>query len=214
MLIAFSGVKFSGKDTAAEALIKSYKFKRVALADKLKDICSSSFHIPREDMDNPDLKELPFETPIVIKPEHIETLLGLLQVNGFDFNFEQTQAAILKEFLGRQLKSIREVLQIVGTDICRTHIKDDIWLDYISKSINPFENLVITDARFKNERDYLKSLGATLILIKRGTVDQPSSHISENQLGEDKDYDVIVYNESCINHLQSSICMWYRLKHL
>ena len=50
MLISFSGQKCSGKDTAAEALISRHGFKRIGLADKLKEIMSRVTGIPLEDM--------------------------------------------------------------------------------------------------------------------------------------------------------------------
>jgi hypothetical protein len=212
MIIAFSGVKFAGKDTAAEGLIRSYGFKRIGLADRLKDICSHVFSICRKDMDDPSKKETAFEEPISINSEHIRDLLDLLRFDGFLFDMESTCRDICKNFIGKILTSIRDMLQTVGTDICRTYIQDDIWLCYIKSLITPAHNYVITDARFKNERDYLKDLGAILILIKRPGYESKSTHISENQLGLDSDYDVVVDNISTPHAMQSSLCMWYSVK--
>lgn len=214
MIVAFSGRKFAGKDTAAEALIKYYKFKRIGLADKLKDICSDVFTIPREDMDNPDLKEKTFPIPISVTPIHIDTLLRTLQRDGYTFNYDEKYETIFKSFQGTALKSIRDMLQVIGTDICRTYIKDDIWLDYIQDFVKGGNgDIVITDARFKNERDYLKKIGAILVLVKRPGLENTSTHISENQLGEDIDYDVIVTNSDTITAMQSEISMWYTVKY-
>lgn len=214
MIIAFSGVKFAGKDTAAEGLIRSYGFRRIGLADRLKDICSHVFDIPRGDMDNPSKKELFFNIPIVINPDHIKHLLELLSYDEFVFSFEDTCKAICKNFIGKGLTSIRDVLQTVGTDICRTFVQDDIWLAYVKHIINNSKQpIVITDARFQNERDYLKSLGAILVLVKRPNCESKSDHISENQLGNESDYDVVIYNDNTAYGLQSSICTWYSVKH-
>jgi dephospho-CoA kinase len=43
MIIGISGKYQSGKDTIAEYLITHYKFKRIAFADKLKDIAQDLF---------------------------------------------------------------------------------------------------------------------------------------------------------------------------
>lgn len=209
MIVAFSGLKFAGKDTAAECLIKRYGFKRIGLADKLKDICSKVFSIPRQDMDNPSLKETPFETPIKITNTNILDLLEIAFNDGFVFDLEKTTLEVCKIFYGKNLTSIREMLQIVGTDIYRVFVKDDIWLDYVKKFFDPMSRIVVTDARFKNERDFLKKNGAILVLIKReGQVSQ-SNHISENQLGQDSDYDVIIKNDSTISSLHFSVNMWF-----
>lgn len=213
MIIAFSGNKFVGKDTAAEILIKRHGFKRIGLADKLKDICSEVFEISRFAMDNPYLKEVNFEKPVIITTKNIDSLLRRVQRDGFEFNFEDTFRDICKNFHGKILTSIRDILQTVGTDIYRNFIQDNIWLEYIKKEIIPTSNIVITDARFKNERDFLKEIGAVLVLIKRSGYENTSTHISENQLGSDSEYDVVVTNEDTPYALQSSISTWYCLKY-
>lgn len=216
MIIAFSGRKFAGKDSTAEGLIRFHGFKRIGLADRLKDVCSHVFEIPRTDMDDPSKKEALFDNPVTINPDHIKHLLELLVYDEFVFNFESTCKDICKIFIGKNLTSIRDMLQVVGTDICRNFIQDDIWLSYVKYKINnDFDNIVITDARFKNERDYLKQLGAILILVKRDSTDglpAKELHISENQLGSDKDYDVVVNNNDTLMSLQSDIAMWYILR--
>ena len=217
MIIAFSGRKFAGKDSTAEGLIRFHGFKRIGLADKLKDICSTVFNIPRQDMDDPSKKESLFEIPISITVENIQDLLDIIKNDGIvQTEFERHCTSICKIFVGRNLTSIRDMLQTIGTDVCRNFVQDDIWLSYIKYNItNDFGNIVITDARFKNERDYLKQLGAVLILVKRDSTDDSSTkelHVSENQLGSDEDYDVIVHNNDTLMSLQSEIAMWYILR--
>jgi hypothetical protein len=212
MIIAFSGSKFAGKDTAAEVLINKFKFERIGLADKLKDMCSEVFEINRQDMDNPDLKEKAFEDVITISSGHVHRISLFFDNIGFffeDFKYKD----ICKDFIGKNLTSIRNMLQVVGTDICRTHLKDDIWLDCVVGRINSQKDksFVITDARFKNERKFLQEAGATLILVKRPGFEPSDGHISENQLGDENDYDVIVDNCSTITALQSDIHMWFSI---
>lgn len=209
MIVAFSGVKFAGKDSAAEGLMRTCGFKRIGLADRLKTICSVIFEINRQDMDDPFKKEKPFELPIVLTDTHLNTLFKILTEDGFnvtEFHIEQ----INSQFRDKKLSTIRDALQVVGTDICRNFIKDDIWLSYVKKNIeNDYGNIVITDARFQNERDFLRGLGAVLVLVNRPGFESKDGHISENQLGEESDYDVIINNVSTITALQSEICMWY-----
>lgn len=216
MIIAFSGRKFSGKDTAAEGLIDRQGFVRIGLADKLKDICAKVFEIYRPDMDNPNLKEKQFSTPIAIRSSHIHDLLDQLETDGFVIT-ENMWRSICKDFIGKKLFSIRECLQIIGTDVCRNYICDDIWLQYVGKFLDrENKDVVITDARYRNEREFLKNRGAILILIKRKMADNSilntDLHISENQLGEEQEYDVVINNNSTITELQSSISMWWTLK--
>jgi len=210
MIVALSGVKFSGKDTVAEGLIRSHGFKRIGLADKLKDICAEVFDIERLHMDIPELKETPFVIPKRITVTRIDHLLRTLLRDGFEFDFDKTLTEILSKFEGINLTSIRDTLQTVGTDICRNHVKDDIWLEYIKNTIRDHDgNVVITDARFENERLFLREMGAVLILVTRPGYDSGGSHISENQLGNEDDYDVLAINDSTIAAIQSDIAMWY-----
>lgn len=210
MIVAISGVKFSGKDTVAEGLIRTHRFKRVGLADKLKDICADVFNVERSHMDNPELKEAPCNREITL--ERIQHLLGTIARDGFEFDYDKAFTEVCKNFQGKNLTSIRDILQTIGTDICRTYIKDDIWLAYVHDLIkNSDSNIVITDARFANEREFLLELGAVLILVKRKGYESGGSHISENQLGSEDEYDVIINNNSTITAVQSDIAMWYTL---
>jgi hypothetical protein len=160
-------------------------------------------------MDDQTKKEVPFTSPILIGSNHLQALVDILEVDGFPVT-DSIYQELCKEFHDVSLTSIRHLLQFVGTDIVRTHIDNDVWLKYFGKiATNTDANIIVTDARFKNEREYLKSIGATLFLIKREGLSSGDSHISENQLGDDNDYDVIVYNDSCKVALQSSMTMWY-----
>lgn len=209
MIVAFSGSRGSGKDSTAQGLINRQGFKRIGLADKLKDICSSITGIPREDMDNPSLKEKLFDSPFVMEAPHLYKLIDILENDGFSIQ-EWGIPELFIRFTHEKFVSIRDILQRVGTDICRAYFADDIWLKYLGKQLsNPGQNIVVTDARFKNERDYLKSLGAILVLVKREGLNNKDSHVSENQLGEESDYDVIVHNNVPLIELQASISMWY-----
>jgi len=213
MIIAFSGSKFAGKDTAAEALIKHFNFKRIGLADKLKDICAEVFNISREDMDNPSKKESQFEENLTISLRHITDLIRKIQHDGFVFHMQEAYIEIRKNFYGKNLTSIRDMLQTVGTDICRTYIADDIWLQYIKEEVtSSYDNFVVTDARFANERRFFKALGATLVLVNRPGLENASTHISETQIGDSSEYDVIITNDSSIYSLQESIKLWFTLR--
>jgi hypothetical protein len=219
MIVAFSGRKFAGKDTCAEGLIKRHNFIRVSLADELKDIASVVFHIPRTWMDDPDQKERRFKIPIIINSTHLEDLIDQLEMDGFRVS-ETAHKNIFAEFLGTPLQSIRHTLQLLGTDICRLNIKDTIWLEYFDRRVSKIDgNVVVTDARFKNERDHLKNLGAVLVLVQRENRSDATKlhatelHISENQLGVEEDYDVLVYNIGTECQLQSEISMWYTVKY-
>jgi hypothetical protein len=213
MIIAISGKKLSGKDTAALGLIERHKFVRISFADKLKDICSKVFNIPREDLDDPIKKEASFTRPILIGHNHIYMLLDILEDDGF-FISENSYRAISHEFINKQLNSLRQLMQVVGTDIIRNYVDNEVWLKYLKKTMDKTnsDNFVIADARLRNEREFLKSLGAILILIKRNGLVSTDTHSSENDLGNESDYDVVIDNNKSIIELQSGISLWWTFK--
>ena len=89
----------------------------------------------------------------------------------------------LEELCG---KTLREALQLLGTEFGRNMIGKTIWLDALLRDIRQAEaegaeGVVIDDLRFANEYHFLRDLGATIIRIDRpdaanGTL---NSHASE-----------------------------------
>jgi hypothetical protein len=72
------------------------------------------------------------------------------------------------ERLGIPYLTPRFVLQYIGTDLFRKYFHTDIWVAVIERQLNMYPNVVITDCRFPNEIDILKSYNAQLIKIIRG----------------------------------------------
>jgi hypothetical protein len=210
MIIAFAGRKLAGKDSAAQALIARHGFTRVGLADPLKDMFSAVFHIKREHLDDQNLKEVPFEEPIKITRSQLEHLNMLIEFKNIHIS-EAAYQEVMK-FEGTTITSIRHGLQLVGTDIVRNNINPDIWLEIFTNNIKGRKNIVVTDARFPNERAYLKAAGAVLILVERLGLPNTDLHISEQLLGTPDEYDVVVINESTIHALHSDISMWYSVR--
>ena len=86
----------------------------------------------------------------------------------------------------------REFLQFFGTDICRK-IHPDIWTDRTLKSIREEESLmaVISDCRFPNEAEAVRTAGGKIIKLTRGIDgDKHSSETSVDAI----EYDVVIDN--------------------
>jgi hypothetical protein len=56
--------------------------------------------------------------------------------------------------------SVRKLLQVIGTDLFRKYIHEDIWVYNVAKRIEKNDNsrVVITDVRFPNELDVLDTI--------------------------------------------------------
>lgn len=194
MIISFSGKRRSGKDTAASFL---KGFKRYAFADYLKEGCSEAFQLPLAMFHDDKLKDEAFETPITLCYWQLNEIAKA-------FDFEPTEEFFRVGF-ANQMISPRNLLQFVGTDLIRKTIEDSFWIDATVERLRKEPcNVVVADSRFSNERNLLKSLGAILVLIKRGP-DSIDGHSSENDLGKDEDYDYVIENNGTLEELQQKI---------
>lgn len=147
-VIGFTGLKGSGKDTAARALL-SQGWEKIAFADTLREVCKLVYGLTDEQMLNPNLKEITLE----------------------QFPF----------------KSPRQILQTVGTEMFRNNIPGS-WVNawklktqaalYAGKSYG----VVVTDFRFPDEADAIRSFGGTLIRIVRQGQVSTDLHESERYI--------------------------------
>lgn len=183
-----------GKDTAADLLVKKFGFKKIGLADSLKQILSKALNIPIENFYEQDKKELPLtewlEEEVLFSSQIHEVIVETDKL----FPMEDWQKGeIDKFFSAERFTSLRDLMQKFGTECCRTKIDPDIWLKIAGSQIaNCEQNYVLADVRFPNEREYFRKLNAELWYINRPLPEHTSQHASENQL-EDQ-YDLVLHN--------------------
>lgn len=90
----------------------------------------------------------------------------------------------------------RKILQRVGTECFRNSFGDDIWIKILKRNIfNSSCDCVITDVRFKNEAEAIKSWGGILWRIDRPNRPIVESHVSETELDNWNGWDKIVVND-------------------
>jgi len=201
MLVVISGKARHGKDSVFNILAQCGGFKRIAFADPLKRICSQVFNLPLETFYDDAIKDSPFASPIKWAYPYqiqLEYLTGG-KLPALDFVF----------------LSPRDLLQKVGTDIVRQYIADDFWIKLLVKELQEMDgNVAITDARFQNERDALKAIGGMLMLVKKPSSEAAGdSHVTENDLGSEADYSIIINNDGTLAELDHDVKMWYSLKY-
>lgn len=80
-------------------------------------------------------------------------------------------------------KSLREFLQILGTEFGRNSLYDRVWVDALLRKVerNHAAGLVtiVDDMRFQNEYDALKEVGCTMVEISREGYGPVGQHASE-----------------------------------
>jgi hypothetical protein len=73
------------------------------------------------------------------------------------------------------------LLQDLGIS-ARDLIDEDIWINAALSSVDSSDRVVITDVRFENEANMIRSLGGQIWRVKRPGVEAVNSHVSETQL--------------------------------
>jgi len=141
MIVGVCGFIGSGKDTVADYLTTFHGFKRVSFAASLKDAVASVFGWDRE------------------------LLEGSTKSSR---EWREQKDVWWSERLGRDITP-RWVLQFWGTDVLRNHFHTDIWVASVENKLRQTtDNIVITDCRFANEVNAIKSAGGITMRVNRG----------------------------------------------
>lgn len=223
-IIGIAGRKGSGKSTVANFFVESERFVSIALADPLKELIARVFHIEKKYLYDEKLKESEIDM-ITIDYSHLDEIFNIVENEwGFVINKDVTEKGeivdrsnkqlIEDRFFDRELRTSRELMQTIGTDMLRTFVRDDIFIVLLFAKIKEISsNVVVSDVRLKNERQALKKAGANLILIKRNELTNNDQHVSENDLGKESEYDVVIKNDDIsLQQLRSEVLMWYSVK--
>ena len=126
-----------------------------------------------------------------------------------------------EKVFGEKDDETRKQLQLMGTENGRDKYGQDIWINIVDTWMKIYnergvERFIITDLRFKNEYEYLKSKNAKIIKIKapnrqkenlKGQDLQVLNHRSETELN-DIEFDYIInndYNDKIIEDLKCLI---------
>ena len=150
-LIGIMGLKGSGKDTIAKML--PVKWRRMAFADTLKDIVSILFGWDRDLIEG-------------------------------DTEYSRKWREEVNEYWAKELGNKdftpRMALQVLGTDVFRNNFDRDIWVKVLKrKIINTNKNVVVTDVRFPNEANMIKSLGGKIVQVIRGELPEWWDDVAE-----------------------------------
>jgi hypothetical protein len=214
MILALSGKKKSGKDTIADFLVKDQNFVKISLATPLKNLIIDVFKIESKYLNDDSLKDKELPEFITIDYEHIDKIRQIVSENwGFPIDYEAREK--LESFYGTEIKTPRKLMQTIGTDMLRNHIRDDIFIVLLAQALKEAcQPVVIPDARLQNEREFLKKIGAVMAIVKRhNPQEKADDHISENDLGKEDDYDLVIENNIELGQLRSEINLWYTITH-
>lgn len=221
-VIAISGWKRSGKDTAAAYLINK-GYTRAAFADVLKDMVANEYDIPRNHCDDPEFKEAPILTMPVIPKDDFTLMISRMMFREFrtegghvplDYHVDPSGA-----FLGvlgreaRQLYWTPRALCILKGSVNRA-IDSSYWVgrtidDIKSKRANDFtgnSKFVISDLRYRSEVEQLRqAFGKDLVIVRVNRFDEcQSTDPSERDL-DNYMFDVVIENKGSLDELYEKL---------
>lgn len=131
----------AGKDTAAERLISHHGFIKIALADGVRDSLYGLNPLALVDLG---------EGPVT------------------------TQIAELVDALGweeaKRQPEVRALMQRMGTEAGRDIHGEDLWTSLVEhkmRKLGDRPRVVVTDVRFPNEADWIRSIGGIVVEILR-----------------------------------------------
>lgn len=185
-IIAFAGRKRSGKGILSNVVKENCKSSViVTIANYLKLLCC-------------DLLEIDFNT-LNERKDNGSTFNIMPSERWFNIINKKTSISIediKKEIEGVTFTTIRQILQVIGTDLIRKY--NPQW--HVNCMINDIESydenttVIIDDVRFPNEREAIEELGGRVFFIIRANYFDISNHISERSLiwQQFKDDNVII----------------------
>lgn len=202
LIIGITGPKGSGKDTAANALIRQ-GFQRYGFADPLKLWVATAMRLPTYMFTDNDKKDA--ELPSGHRKLDPFQLLSMFnQAREFYTIPDHLYDEAVKKIVGKRFKTPREVLQFVGTDVFRACVSEDFWVHVAEKHWRKMPgNIVVSDVRFLNEAFRVNSAGGHVIRIDR-ELPATDQHESELQFDSIK-ADLVIKNTGSIEELETKV---------
>lgn len=173
-IIAFAGRKRSGKGMLAKGMREySPNVVIIAVADSLKFLCCKLLNRTYDELNQMKDDGTIFEAKV--DDYWVSTIKHEVKIS---------DNIIRNEIGGRVFTNVREVLQIIGTDLIRKYSPD--W--HIDKTIERIKSygddkiVVVEDVRFPNEKRRIEEIGGDVYFIIRPNYWDVSNHPSEKAL--------------------------------
>ena len=172
-IIGFAGRKRSGKTTLAKFLEQEYDAVVITIADYLKRLCCELMNMSYGELN--EAKDNGYTFDVVPN----EKWFNIIHKNT-NISAEKIKA----ELENTHITSIRQLLQVIGTDVIRKHNVN--W--HVHKMIDEIETysedklIVIDDVRFPNEKDAITRRNGKVFFIIRPSMLDVSNHASETAL--------------------------------
>lgn len=217
LFIVFSGKKQTGKDTAAlmvtKMLVKSGKtVASSAFANALKDTAINVLGLDRTLVyGSNEEKETPTHVQWDTFPDEIRLKYSLTFEENFGFVYDSNSlypegyAKAIRQGKRTHMRSgpmtVRDVLQVMGTDIFRTMFDGNVWTNAVFSRQWDTDVVLITDCRFPNEKSITEEHFGVIIRLERDT-GLTDAHLSETAL-DGYDFEHLYVNNDSLDDLEA-----------
>ena len=197
-VLGINGPAGAGKDTIGEYLINHHGWTgKHAFARNLKNMVREIFHLSEEDVSSQEGKRRTLITPEIFTKEKFSSVLAWMYRTHQNANTTRSQVKSVADLVGTKLHTPRQIIQFIGTDVCRALIPT-YHVDILGKDVSKPGNWVVTDVRFENEADFIVNSLAGKVL-KVALLDIPDEdmrkHASENSLESWSGFTKIIIND-------------------
>lgn len=128
-------------------------------------------------------------------------------------DYDCTRVKDLVDSLGweeaKKITEVRELLQRLGTDAGRNIHGKDCWLDIARRKMEGHDRIVISDIRFDNESDFVRSIPSKrrlVINVVRPSSNGITANTHASEAGLSKGYiDAQIQNDSSLESLYTSV---------
>lgn len=194
-LIAISGWKGAGKDTAAGHLVQEYGYRPISFAYELKNMVAQLYGIHRFWMDDRTKKDMPLlNMPVIATDSFSQAIHDMLPDELSSGYWTPRALCILEGSIKRAVYSNYWVKKVV---------------EHVAADYN--HNYVITDMRYCNEADTLKIMIPSLktVRISRAGHSVTTQDPSERDL-DNYQFDKVITNDGTISQLDQKIDLFIK----
>jgi hypothetical protein len=201
IVIGLVGAKQSGKTTTSNIICSLTYAKPIAFADKLKNVCSDIFNVPRLSFDDQNVKEKEFSDVRILSADKCVEILKRYDINPNNVNYSSV--------IETTMKTPREIAQTVGTNLLRNLVDPDIHIKSVELAGKGIS--IPSDIRFMNEFKAFSGkpdIDYYPIYINRKSAEEaitPDMHIAEREFLTFKDLCYKIDNNGTMEYLAMQI---------
>ena len=211
MLIGLGYRKQSGKDTVAHYLAEHYGFHQIAFADNVKKAAMTVFGFTHDQMYGTEQEKSKVDPRWSMTPRYAMQTLGATMRNVFSQDIWVKSVELSIAQLRGQLvvadAQRPDQNQLIG-EVNRPNTERGIAFCFEQQ----FQNIVVSDVRYRNEADMIRRLGGVLIRVDRPSLgENQDTHESEIDL-VDYDFDYVILNDGDVGSLNQKVdrfCLEY-----